>query len=189
MIITLTGASGSGKTAIAKELFSRLPNAEPLISYTTRAARPSDLPGDFAYLDQQTFDRMRDDGSFVWTAAVADTRYGTTKESLHAALMDHKEFRIMILVPSALPHLYAYADEIGMRDQIRSFVISVPSEETLRSRMTARGDAPADIEKRITACATFEKDARVSEIPFLWIDNSGELSDAVDEILRHLPTS
>lgn len=186
MIITLTGASGSGKTTIAKELIARISNTKPLVSYTTRAPRPSDLPGDFTYLDHDAFDRIRDEGKFLWTAQVGDTYYGTTKESLHDALHEDAATRIMILVPDVLPKLYAFAEGMEKRDTIKSFFIHVADEAVLRARMLKRGDMPESAEKRITACRDYEEEAKATGINFIRVDNSGELETSVENVLAYI---
>jgi guanylate kinase len=186
MIITFTGPSGGGKTAIAKEIIAAYPNAKPLTSTTTRTPRPSDLPGDFEYLDRETFNRLRDEGAFAWTADVGSTSHGTRAAWLKKALTDDQTISIMILVPSVLPALYAFADELGSRDAITSFFIHVPDEGVLRERMRIRGDAPESIEERLTVCHDFEEEAKATGVDFVWVDNSGKLQDAVKTVTDHL---
>jgi guanylate kinase len=186
MIITLTGASGSGKTTIAKTILSLIPNAKLLTSYTTRRLRTSDLPNEYAYLDSDVFHRMKNRGDFLWTAEITDVRHGTTKRSVDYALEDQTTIWIMILVPDVLLQLRAFAEGYGKFDEITSFFILVPNEETLRSRMAARGDNPESAEARLDACREYERDARTSRFKFFWIDNSGELNAAVDEIVDRL---
>ena len=189
MIITLTGASGSGKTTIAKKIMERLPNAHPLTSHTTRSPRPTDQRHDFEYLDTKTFDEMKERGEFLWTAQVADTRYGTSMSLLQKALEDEACIWIMLLVPEVLPTLYEFARTSHTHDSLTSFFIQVPDEDTLRERMKRRGDADEQIEKRIEACHDFESKADASDIPYIKIDNSGELDDAVDAIIAKIETN
>lgn len=46
MIVTLSGASGVGKTTIERSLLKRLANAEAVVSVTTRDRRDNDSPGE-----------------------------------------------------------------------------------------------------------------------------------------------
>jgi len=186
MIITLTGPSGSGKTAITKAILDRLPNAKPVTSYTTREPRPSDLPDDFTHLDCDAFNRMRDAGKFLWTAQVADVRYGSTKQSVSDALRYEIAVRIMILVPDVLPKLYAFAEGMGKRDTITSFFIHVADEAVLRARMLERGDAPEKADARIKACRDYEQEANESGVDYIRVDNSGDLTATVETILKRI---
>jgi guanylate kinase len=182
MILTLTGASGAGKTTIAEQLIAELPNAHFLTSYTTRAARPSDLPGEYLYLSNDDFDRMDEQGDFLWTAQVADTRHGTAKQSLQRALDDRGAISIMILVPEVLTRLYAFAEELGKRASIRSILIHTPSEDVLRARMRERGDEDEKINARIEATIAYETKARETGINFIEIENEGSIENAVQKI-------
>ncbi len=182
MILTLTGASGAGKTTIAERLITELPNAHFLTSCTTRAARPSDLPGEYLYLSNDDFDRMDEQGDFLWTAQVADTRHGTAKQSLQCALDDKDAISIMILVPEVLTRLYAFAEELGKRVSIRSILIRTPSEDILRTRMRERGDENEKINARITATIAYETKARETGINFIEIENEGSIGGAVQKI-------
>lgn len=186
MIITLTGASGSGKTTVAKAILSRVPSAKLLTSYTTRAPRSSDLPGEYEYLDDAMFDGMRKAGRFLWTAEITGVRHGTTEQSVSDALRYKTATRIMILVPEVLAKLYVFANRMGGRNAITSFFIQVPDRETLRKRMAARGDKPESVEARISACRDYERAALVSGIGYIWVDNTGELDTAVNKIVKRL---
>ncbi|MBD3251876.1 hypothetical protein GF380_05515 [Candidatus Uhrbacteria bacterium] len=76
MIVTFTGASGSGKTTIANAILERVPSAQLLTSNTTRNPRPTALPRVDSYLDRERFEQMEADGHFLWTAGLAETRSG-----------------------------------------------------------------------------------------------------------------
>lgn len=186
MILTLTGASGAGKTTISERLISLSPTVRFLISYTTRAARPSDLPGEFAYLSNSDFDRMKEDGAFLWTAQVADTRHGTAERSLKEAFDDENTISIMILVPEVLTTLYAFADRIGKRASLRSVLIRTPDESVLRARMRKRGDEDEKIDARIVATLTYEARARETGIDFIEIENEGAVENAAQNIKNAL---
>jgi guanylate kinase len=171
MILTLTGASGAGKTTIAERLIETLPHARFLLSSTTRLPRPSDLPGEYEYLDHETFQKLRDDGRFAWTAAVGSTSHGTRHDLLRAALENPSTISIMILVPEVLQKLYAFAEEIGKRDAIVSFLVRTLPEPVLRARMHERGDVDAQIDERIVATLAYETSARATGVSFIEISN------------------
>lgn len=189
MIITLTGASGTGKTTIARTLMERLPNALPLMSYTTRSPRPNDLPGDFSFISKQEFDEIASRDEFLWTAKVGDTRYATKKEDLKQAFADEGAVRVMILVPERLPNVHAFAKALGMSNHVLSFAIASPGTDILLKRMRERGDDEMAIEKRIAATADFEEKARTAGVPLVWIQDEGDLDKKVSAVLRRIKSS
>lgn len=186
MIITLTGASGTGKTTIADRLIKHLPDARPLMSVTTRTARPSDLPGDYTHVRPEAFDAMASSGEFLWTAALGTTRYGTAADDLRTAFERTATTWMMILVPEVLPLLHGFAAQEGRSDHVRSFFILNPPDETLRRRLAHRGDPPEYIEERMAACADFQARARASDVPYLFIPDEDDLSAKINAVLRAL---
>lgn len=188
MIITFSGASGTGKTTIAKALIERLPHAKPLRSVTTREPRATDLPGDFLHVTPSDFAAMEQQREFLWTAQVGETRYGTRREDLQNALQDDNTVWIMILVPTAVRNLRSAVAQEG-RDPnavIRSFFIQNPSDDVLRERLAARGDSDASIESRMAACANFETTARASGLPFIEIPDENNLDAKIQAVMSYI---
>jgi len=169
MILTLTGASGTGKTTLAKMLYAAVPGSGPLVSYTTRPKRDTDLPGDYAYVSPVEFESMDKHGDFLWTANVGVTRYGTTKDALRHALEDQERIHLMVLVPERVPNVHEYAASIGKSDQVKSFLFETPVESTLRERMKGRGESAEGIEGRIRDTGAFESSAIATGISFIRI--------------------
>src|SRR5512133_1400508 len=140
MILTISGASGTGKTTIARALLEHLPNAKFLHSYTTRSPRQTDIPGEFTYLDRQTFESMRQTDEFIWAADFGETSMGTRVSDLDKALKDRHKLWITVLIPDVLPRLFAYAKQINKENAIQSIFIKSECEDDLRDRMLKRGD-------------------------------------------------
>lgn len=184
MILTISGASGAGKTTIARALLGHLPNTKFLHSYTTRAPRPTDIPGEFTYLDRMTFDSMRQTEEFIWAADFGETSMGTRLVDLELALKDRNKLWITVLIPDVLPRLYSYAKHIGKQDAIKSIYIKSESDKTLRERMLKRGDAESQIEERIELCHRFDEEAEYLKIPFTWIRNNGTIQEAIEDVER-----
>ena len=188
MIITLSGASGTGKTAITGALMKRLPNAGPVLSVTTRDPRPTDHPGDYQYVTQDAFQAMEASGRFLWTAGVGATRYGTPRDILQAALDQPEAHGIMILVPERVVDLRAFAAENDRLDDVRSFYILSPDESILRTRMSGRGDAEEKIEERIRECRDFEARAKTLDVPFIWIEDRNDMEEKIRTVIAALRT-
>lgn len=182
MLLTISGASGAGKTTIARALLEHLPNAKFLHSYTTRSPRSTDIPGEFTYLNRDTFESMRQSDEFIWAADFGETSMGTRINHLEEALRDRNKLWITVLIPDVLPRLYAFAKQINKQDAIRSIYIKSESDDILRNRMIKRGDSESQIEERLTLCRRFDDEASFIKIPFVWIRNDKAIQDAVGQV-------
>jgi len=182
MILTISGASGAGKTTIARALLEHIPHTKFVRSYTTRAPRQSDIPGEFTYLDRAMFQSMRGSNDFLWAADVGSTSVGTRVADLDAALKDTVNTWIMVLVPEVIPKLHEHAESLNKSHAIRSIYILAENDDVLRERMIQRGDADSQIEERLASCHIFQKDAKASSIPYHWIRNNGTIQEAVGQV-------
>ena len=186
-LITFTGASGAGKTTIVKELLDQRQGFELLESLTTREKRPSDLPNEYRYITEAQFEKYNKKGEFIWTFEIYDQKVGTLTSSIRQAL--HSNYGIiylMILTQEGirmLRKIISYEYLAG----ILSFYVFSPAEQVLRRRLMKRGDNDASINRRISDCKIWDKEASNSGIPYTFIDNSGTLSDTMRQINQYLP--
>lgn len=181
MILTLTGASGAGKTTIAKRILEKLPNARMLTSYTTRQPRETDLRGEYSYISEEEFRAMQDRGEFLWAVFVHGIHYGTTLRSLQEAADKPKEIFIMILFYSVLLTLWSYAKKINL--SVYSSYILSPSPAILEERLNKREADPELIKKRIEDCLTWDDEAWNSGIPYFFVKNETTVEEAVDKVI------
>lgn len=188
MIVTLTGASGVGKTSIVREVLKdpRAFGGRVLISYTTRPPRESDLPGEYRHVSGEEFRAIRAEGRFLWTVDVHGVRYGTLKSSVLDALYAPQAISFMILVPDVLERLRVFGRTAMPNPPILSFYILSPSPAVLAERLTARGDEESAIARRLKDCERWDADAAASGIPYIVIENNGSLDDAVRLVRSHL---
>ncbi len=79
MIFVISGPSASGKTTLVKHIRSVMPEVDFSISCTTREHRPEDNGdvNDYDFVDDETFDRLINEGYFAEWAVVHGNRYGT----------------------------------------------------------------------------------------------------------------
>lgn len=185
MIVSLTGPSGVGKTTLMHNLLKALPNVQPLVSYTTRAPRPSDEPGEYAYISQDEFDSMKAAGEFLWTANAYVNNYGTRKADINVAL-DAKTIFMPVLVLNAVKKLHDYAREVGKTGHVHSMYIQIEDEAELRSRFKERGDNPEEAEARINECRTWNEEAKNLGVPFIWLEAQKKREDIVADALALL---
>ncbi|MDO8510762.1 MAG: hypothetical protein Q7S55_01205 [Nanoarchaeota archaeon] len=175
-IITFTGVSGAGKSTIAKSVgFPFVP------STTTREPRPSDLPGEYEYLEHGDFDHDKAWDAFLWVNEYDGNSYGTKSEMVDTALTNPGTYT-MILVPRVLPLLLKYAGT----DKVLPFYILSPPEEILRSRMEQRGNTPDSIERRLKETKNWDEQAGKAAIPYFFITNDGTIDEAVEQVKKYL---
>src|SRR5258708_40128250 len=104
-IVTITGASGSGKTSVARELLKIIPSAKLVLSITTRPPRESDLPDEYrTNVPLAEFEKRSQNNEFLWEVEAHGNRYGTLRASVNEALANPYP-SLMILIPNVLATL------------------------------------------------------------------------------------
>lgn len=174
MIVTITGASGSGKDSVFKLLKKDNPSLKFVPSTTTRKPRPAghprpDPPWAYQYVNAEEFELLKKGGKFEWCIGIHDNAYGTLKKSLQEAL-ESQEIFFLILVPDKARLLF----EISGGKTIPFYILS-PGETELRKRLKISGESDDSIEKRIFDCRLWDMEARRAarheNIPYYFISN------------------
>lgn len=180
-IYTFTGASGTGKTTIVRELVANHDFAI-VQSVTTRVRRLSDISGEYLHLELNDFADLEKKGDFLWTTPIVHgNRYGTLRSSVDLALAGNKN-AAMILIPEVIQLLRNYVP----LDKLQHFYVLSPPAGVLAERLTKRGDEQKDIEKRIRECLTWDEEAKKSIVPYVFITNSGTKEETVKEVLKYI---
>lgn len=143
VLFVVSAPSGAGKTTLCKELVAAIPGVHPSISYTTRKPRPGEVHGrDYYFVDEGIFQDMAQRNDFAESARVYDHFYGTPRQ----ALMDMMEKGLDVLLE--IDTQGAMQIKKKFTDGVYIYILP-PSIGALRTRLTQRGDAPEDIQRRM----------------------------------------
>lgn len=150
----ISAPSGAGKTSLVEALLEAQ-NADPekrlcvSVSHTTRPRRPGEVDGvNYHFVSPERFESMRKNGEFLECATVFGNDYGTSRAWVEERLAEGCNVILEIDWQGA-----AQIKKI-MPDAVSIFILP-PSLETLRERLTRRGqDNTAVIEKRMAAAVS-----------------------------------
>ncbi len=145
LMLVLSSPSGAGKSTIARHLMAEDKDIVLSVSVTTRARRPSEIDGvHYHFIDQPTFNKLRDKGELLEWAEVHGNCYGTPRAPVEAWLTSGKDVLFDID--------WQGADQVAKampEDLVRIFVLP-PTMAELASRLVRRAeDAPDVIAKRL----------------------------------------
>ena len=142
--VILSAPSGGGKTTIARMLLARRPDLGYSVSCTTRAPRPTEVPGrDYYFMSRAEFIAKREQGAFAESAEVHGNLYGTLRAEVERVMAGGQ-------------HVVMDIDVQGAVQFVRAFPLSVtifilpPSAEVLLERLRARKtESPAQLAARL----------------------------------------
>lgn len=143
-LFIIAAPSGGGKTSLVKALLKKEARLSLSISHTTRPARPGEIDGQhYHFVSEAEFKQMVDNEDFLEHARVFDHHYGTSRNSVALQLGQDHDVLLDIDWQGAR-QIKATFPECGL-----IFIIP-PSLETLRNRLTHRGqDSARVIERRM----------------------------------------
>ncbi len=184
-LLSLTGVSGAGKTTLVKELVARKGKREffPVMSVTTRQPRSTDLPGEYEYVSIDEFNRLKGNGSFLWSVEHAGAMYGTKETSVMEAFFSPGKTGIMILVPEVIPTLVSFLTKRNLLQEYKRIFLVAPREVELYKRLYARGESRDFIEKRISLSREWDYNARYGVYNFHFVRTEDKsIRETADEI-------
>ena len=175
-VFVVSAPSGSGKSTLVRQALERDPRLLFSVSYTTRAPRGGEKPGEsYHYISRDEFEERLQKKEFLEHAVVfGRDYYGTHIGILEQARAQDRDLLLDIDVQGARQLKERIPDAV-------TIFILPPSREILEKRLRARGDVAEDVLRRRLAEAAKE------------IANSGEYDyqivnheDAVEESARLL---
>ncbi len=148
MVFIVSAPSGSGKSTLVKRLLAADSNLEFSVSYTTRAPRGAEKPGDsYIYISRTEFERHIADGAFLEHADVFGNYYGTHRSVLDKAREHGRDLILDIDVQGARQLKDSIPDAV-------SIFILAPSRQILERRLRLRSeDEESVIQRRLRKAA------------------------------------
>lgn len=143
-LFTVSAPSGAGKTSLVKALIESSQNLQVSVSHTTRSMRPGETDGlNYHFVSQEAFIAMVGAGDFLEHAQVFTNYYGTSKHWVEQTLS--KGVDVILEID------WQGAKQVRrLMPATQSIFILPPSRDTLRERLTKRGQDDAEtIAKRM----------------------------------------
>ncbi len=157
-LFILTASSGTGKTSLVKALLETTDNLAVSISHTTRQPRPAEQNGiDYHFSNIEEFEKNINNNEFLEYAKVFDNYYGTAKSTVKNLLDAGKDVILEIDWQGALQvkEMFANGQLSDLTDELDMIFILPPSRDSLRERLSKRGqDSEEVIEKRLAGAIT-----------------------------------
>lgn len=173
--LVLCAPSGGGKGAITEALLARDPELHRSVSVTTRAARPGEVDGvHYHFITEDDFTAMEQNGGLLEWARVLRGHhgYGTPRAPVEAALAAGHDMLFDI----------DWQGFRQLRDRLPGDVVGVfilpPGLDVLEQRLRARGDAAAEVDRRMREAR--EEISHFAEFDYVVVND--DLARAVEEV-------
>jgi len=143
-LYTVSAPSGAGKTSLVAALIEANQNLTVSVSHTTRPMRPGEKDGvNYHFVDRDTFQAMLERSEFLEQAEVFGNLYGTSQLWV--------EEQLAAGVDVILEIDWQGAQQVKrLMPDTRAIFILPPSRDTLRERLTSRGqDDDTVIQRRM----------------------------------------
>ena len=175
-VIALMGKAGSGKDALLHELIRQCPDANEMISCTTRPIREGEIHGvNYFYMTPEEFGARVLNGEMLECTEFNNWFYGTSYEALRSDCIN-----IGVFNPAGVESMLHFPDI-----KVKVFYITA-SDKTRLLRQLNRESNPdvREIIRRYTADEIDFED--LSDIPHTVIVNEGSLTETAKAILAQI---
>lgn len=168
LLLVVSGPGGVGKGTVVERLVQVEPQLWLSRSWTTRARRPSEAPDAYEFVDRPSFEARVAQGGFLEWAEFHGNLYGTPVPDPPPG----RDVLLEIEVQGAAQVLERFPDALFV-------LVDAPSREEQARRLTARGDAPEQIARRLSS--SDEERAAAEALGAVLVVND-EVDRAVDRI-------
>ncbi|MEQ5836567.1 guanylate kinase [Marinobacter sp. NFXS9] len=178
-LYVISAPSGAGKTSLVAEMLTRDARLRVSVSHTTRPMREGEQDGvNYHFVGRDEFESMIGRDEFLEHANVFGNYYGTSQVWVEETLSKGEDVILEIDWQGAVQVRRLLPDCV-------SIFIVPPSPETLRQRLTGRGqDAPEVIERRLQEAA--DECSHALEFDYLVVNDDFEV--ALEELLSIVRT-
>lgn len=182
MIVVLVGRSGSGKSTVAKRL-EEMFGFERIVTCTTRHPRDGEVDNvDYRFLTDEQFQTMVLNNEFMeyrqYHASFGDVSYGSLRQDFEKS----DQPRVIVLNPDGAAKVFEEAKSNPDFDFIRVIFLST-SEPVIRDRLKKRGDANAEIDRRLQSDG---EDLQRFKHPYIIVDGCNDVDSVCKEIKRKI---
>jgi len=173
-LTVISGPSGVGKSTIVDAIVEKTPS-EFSVSATTRAPRTGEVHGvDYFFVDRESFTTKIHNGEILEWTEYGGNLYGTLRSSVQPILESGRNVLLDIENEGA-KQIRAHFPEALL------IFVAPPDIDTLRTRLTGRGDTPErDIALRLSAA-----EQQLSEAPDVYdhVVVNTDLERTISEVL------
>lgn len=135
-LIVISGPSGAGKSTLVQALLQNPKEYTLSISCTTRKKRPQEQDGrEYYFISKEVFEQKIAQNQFLEYAQYDGNYYGTLKEEV-ARIIQKTHCLLDIEVQGA----QIIRNKADLKDSTIFIFIEPPDEQTLRKRLTQRGN-------------------------------------------------
>ena len=174
-VFIISGPSGVGKDSVIEELRKTFPDAQYLVTATTRPMRAGEIEGvHYIFLTKEEFLTRIEHKDFLENAVVYGNHYGVPRSPIVEGLEQGRDVIIKVDVKGAATLRRLIPNTISLFLTPESMPALL---ERLRDRKT---DDPDVLMKRFTT-ATAEL-AEVEHFDYVVFNEAGKLDDAVEQI-------
>lgn len=171
-MIILVGASATGKSVVAKQLYEKY-NIKKVVTYTTRAMRDGEVNDvDYHFISKDDFINKMNNNYFIETAQYHDNYYGTAYE-------DISKDKVLIVEPNGAN---VYYDKL--KDKVVIFYLQA-SEDERKKRMESRGDTKESITKRLESDIDYFDLSKFNHIDLVIQTEKKTIEDVADIIMEY----
>lgn len=176
-VFIISGPSGVGKDSVIDELRKAFPEAQYVVTATTRPMRPGESDGvHYVFLTKEEFLERIGQNDFIENALVYDNHYGVPRSPIAQGLAEGRDVIIKVDVKGAAT----------LRDRIRhttSIFLAPDSMPALLARLRDRKTDDREVlMKRFTTAAAELRE--VEHFDYVVFNEDGKLDDAVQQIIN-----